>query len=106
MHRTRSLLFAAGLLWGVVGSTVENLAVADEIWDLMNPAWWMGLDDDDGWHHRHHRWGRYAWDGPWGPNWGGGPWGVYGWGYPLGLGPPLVASQQADDTPPEPRLPE
>ena len=107
MRGKRAFLTASVLVIGLVGPTAGGLALAEDIWDLMNPAWWFGLDDDDRYHSRH-RYGRYGWGDPWGGHgWGGGPWGPYGWGsYPGLIGPGLTVAQRAESTSPEPRLPE
>ena len=101
MRGKRLLLLTAGLTLGLGSATPSTVALADDIWDMMNPAWWMGLDDDDDdWYYRRYRYGRYGWDGPRGP---------YGWGgYPGYFGRTLVIAQQADtpQPPPEPKRPE
>jgi hypothetical protein len=57
--------------WAVVET---QLTQADDMWDMMNPAWWADQfdDDDDDWDYWPY--------GPYGPYpYYGGP---YGWGYP------------------------
>jgi len=101
MRGKRLLLLSAGIALGLGSATPSTVAWADDFWDMMNPAWWMGLDDDDDdWHYRRHRYGRYGWDAPWGP---------YGWGgYPGHFGRTIVIAQRADKPrpEPEPKLPE
>ena len=66
-----TVALAMGL--GAGASSVQ--ADRDDIWDMMNPAWWMGLDDDDDdWKYWVYGPGRYYRHG-----YGGGPWGGYGY---------------------------
>lgn len=59
-----------------LGGAVESrIAVADDMWDLMNPGWWidqMDDDDDDDWRYWRYGPGPYGYGSP------------YGWGYPPG----------------------
>ena len=65
-----TVALALGL--GVGASSVQ---ADDDFWDMMNPAWWMGLDDDDDdWKYWVYGPGRYYRYG-----YGGGPWGGYGY---------------------------
>ena len=63
----------------------------DDIWDLMNPAWWIDQmdDDDDDWRYRRHAPGPYGY-------------GPYGWGYPPGFAyppPPPAAKKKQPELP-------
>lgn len=108
MHKNTVLLITLA-----TALSVGQLAQADnDIWDMMNPAWWMGLDDDDDdWRYWRYGPGRYARGWPYG--WGG-PYG-YGWGGPYGGYPGYYgharhgAWNQSDNTqrePPAPKIPE
>ncbi len=95
------LALVMGLGFGVQGVQADN-----DMWDMMNPAWWMGLDDDDDdWEYWYYGPGRYAGGGPYG--WGGGPYGPghFGWGgYP---GPYMLGQQRKKKQPaPAPRIPD
>ncbi|HYQ73456.1 MAG TPA: hypothetical protein VET88_16220 [Gammaproteobacteria bacterium] len=66
----------------------------DDIWDMMNPAWWADEifddddDDDDWWYYRHHPYNPY-------------------WGAPYGQHPRLIVIQpEPEPQNPESRLPE
>ncbi len=80
--------YAAGVLALIMGLGVgvQGVHADNDIWDMMNPAWWMGLDDDDDdWEYWYYGPGRYARGGPGPYGWGGYPYGpgYYGWGgYP------------------------
>ena len=104
---------------GLGSATFPQGAVADsdDFWDMMNPAYWMGLDDDDDdWKYWAYGPGSYGgWGGPygWGRPYGWG--GPYGWGAPYGgwgapgyQGYPRVGASQVSATQaaPAPRLPE
>jgi len=100
MRAKQLLLATAGLALGLSSAIPSSVAQAGNIFNMMNPARWMGLDDDDDdWYHRRYRYDRYRWGGPWGP---------YGWGgHPGYFGRTVVIAQQADppQAPPE-KLPE
>ena len=67
MLKRTVVLFAAAAFFG--GTVPTQTAQADDdIWDLMNPAWWadeMFDDDDDDvwWYYRYHPYSPY-WGGP------------------------------------------
>jgi hypothetical protein len=74
----RQAAIAAAVLSGMAAKAPLAVA-ADDIWDLINPAWWFGLtDDDDDWRYWAYGPGRYAGHGYPGPGWG---W-PHGWDYP------------------------
>ena len=66
MLKTTVVIFAAAAFFGGTLPTQTALA-GDDIWDLMNPAWWtdeiFDYDDDDRWHYRQHLYNPY-WGGP------------------------------------------
>jgi hypothetical protein len=83
-------------------------AQADDMWDMMNPAWWMGLDDDDDdddWKYWYYGPGRYAWGGPYGNRGYGGYAAPYP-GYGYGQGYPMKQQQSKKKAAPAPRIPE
>ncbi len=93
LNKTLLSIAAAALLGGVVETRVAY--AGDDIWDLMNPGWWMDQidDDDDDWRYRRYGPGPYGFGSP------------YGWGYPAGYGyPPPPAAKKKK--PPELPLPE
>jgi hypothetical protein len=77
MQKTIPVASAVALVMGLAAGT-SNVQAGDDFWDMMNPAWWMGLDDDDDddWKYWVYGPGRYYRHGY------GGPWGGYGYGYP------------------------
>lgn len=95
LKKTVASLAVAAFFGGAVQTQVAQ-ADNDDIWDLMNPAWWADRfdDDDDDWRYRYYDYGpgRYAYAGP------------YGWGYP-GYNPQNLM-QTKKKQPPAPRLPE
>ena len=96
-----SMVGAAAI--GLAGSAAPNVALADDIWDMMDPTWWLGLDDDDdAWRYWRYGPGRYGRGGPYG--WGG----PYAWGMYPPYPPPHAHAQQTRRTAkqPAPRLPE
>ena len=94
MHRQTVVWLAAALAFGLGSAALTNAAQADDFWDMMDPGWWFG-DDDDDWEYRAYGPGRYyaggpyAWGGPYG--WGGYP-GHYG--YPSATAPRARSAQQ------------
>jgi len=94
LRNTTVSLAAAAFFGGVLQTQVAT--ADDDIWDLMNPGWWidqMDDDDDDYWRYRRYGAGPYAYGGP------------YGWGYP----PPYYAQSMQTakkKKQPAPRLPE
>ena len=97
------LIFAAVAFLG--GTVPTQTAQArdyyddDDIWDLMNPAWWaeemFDDDDDDWWYYRQHLYNPY-WGGPY-------------WGGPYRRHPQVIVIQPESETTeqnPETRLPE
>ena len=89
----KKTVVALGVTSLLLGAMQSRVAIAgDDIWDLMNPAWWFD-DDDDDW--------RYGYYGP-GPH----AYGPYGWGAP----PPYYGyayNQPAKkQQPPAPHIPE
>jgi len=68
---------AVALAMGLAVGT-SSVQADDDMWDMMNPAWWMGLDDDDDddWKYWVYGPGRYYRHGY------GGPYGYGGYGYP------------------------
>jgi hypothetical protein len=89
MLRKPLLYLAYGLFCG--GAVQIQIAQAgDDIWDLMNPAWWADRfdDDDDDWDY--WRYGRPYHGGP------------YGWGYPPYPAYPFPPQQPVKKKPPAP----
>ncbi len=89
MQKQKLVLSAVALAVGLGVGTSGVQADSDDFWDMMNPAWWMGLDDDDDddWKYWVYGPGRYYRHGY------GGPWGGYGYGYP-GYGYPQAQTQK------------
>ncbi len=82
LNKTLISIAAATFLGGVVETRAAY--AEDDIFDLMNPGWWIDQmdDDDDNWRYRRH---------------GPGPYGFgssYGWGYPGGYRYPTSARQE------------
>lgn len=78
LKKTVLSMAVAAILGGVVETRIVQ--ADDDMWDLMNPAWWidkMDDDDDDDWRYWRHGYGPYGYGGP------------YGWGYP----PPYAFQQ-------------
>ncbi len=98
---------AVGALALAMGFGVQGVQADNDMWDMMNPAWWMGLDDDDDWEYWYYGPGRYTWGGAGPYGWGGGPYGPghFGWGgYP---GPHMLGQQRKKKKPaPAPRIPD
>ena len=97
----KKMIVAVGLTVLLFGAMQSRVAMADNIWDMMNPANWFDDDDDDYWDDWYYDYGPgpYAY-GPYGY----GPYG-YGWGAP----PPYFAvgqEQSEEDQPPPPHIPE
>ena len=67
MIKKSVVIFAvAAFLGGAVPAQIAQ--AGDDIWDLMNPAWWADemFDDDDDWrYYRRHHYAPY-WGGPYG----------------------------------------
>ena len=59
MQKTLVVSVAAALAFGLGSSTITNVAQADDFWDMMDPEWWFG-DDDDDWKYWYYGPGRYA----------------------------------------------
>ena len=100
-------LNVAGAVALALGLAVGTSSVqADDFWDMMNPAWWMGLDDDDDddWKYWVYGPGSYYRYGYGGPHGYGGP---YGYGY-RGYGHPGYVQQKSKKkaAPPPPPVPE
>ena len=99
MFQRKILSVLAAAVIGAAGTMASSPTPADDVWDMMNPAWWMGFDDDDDdWKYWAYGPGAYAWGGPYG--WGGYP-GYYG-APPHALAYQPGLSQQE----PPPKLPE
>jgi len=101
MERKLIVSTVAAIAVGMGCAVATVPAHADNIFSLMNPFRWFD-DDNDGYYHRHHRYGPdyWGWGGPYG--WGG-PWG--GWGYPP-LNAYAFAPRDEAENAPAPDLPE
>jgi hypothetical protein len=107
----RSTALALAVLSGMAAKVPPAVA-ADDIWDLMNPAWWFGLtdDDDDDWRYWAYGPGRYYGYGHGYPGWRwphgwGSPWYGSGWSYPDWI-TGASAGQTAAAPAPAPKRPE
>lgn len=78
----------AVFLWAAIQT--QTVQARDDIWDLMNPAWWVDqFDDDDDWDAWHHGPDPYVYGGPYG--WGYAPYS----GYPFPPQPSAMKKQPA-----------
>jgi len=98
MHRKTVVSLAAALAFGLGGTMLVGAAQADNFWDMMDPEWCFGDDDDDDWRYRAYGPGRYYSRAPYG--WGGYP-GYYG--VPHGVASQPGSTQKKV---PPPKLPE
>lgn len=90
LKKTVISMAVAAFLGGAVETQVAY--ADDDIWDLMNPAWWVDQmdDDDDDWRYWRHGPGPYGYGSP------------YGWGYPPGYAyppPPQPAKKKQPELP-------
>lgn len=85
LKRTVVIFAAATFFWGA--APTQTAQAGDDIWDLMDPTWWMDEmfdDDDDDWRRYRHRYANPYWGVP------------YGW-YP----PPVRVIVQQPETDPQ-----
>jgi hypothetical protein len=80
----------AVFFWGLLQA--QTAQAGDDIWDMMNPAWWADKfdDDDDDWDYWRYGPDSYYHGGP------------YGWGYPPYPGYPYPPQQAPKKKQPDP----